>query len=71
MRSKTLFLCAVVLACAALMLASCSSAGRGNGPPPHAPAHGYRNKQRANGVELVYDSGCDSTRTSAQKQKKK
>lgn len=26
-----------------------------HGPPPHAPAHGYRHKQ-ASGVELVYDS---------------
>jgi hypothetical protein len=69
MRSKTLFLCAAVLACAALMLASCSSVRRGNGPPSHAPAHGYRHKNRAKGVELVYDSGCDSTRTSKQKQK--
>jgi len=25
------------------------------GPPPHAPAHGYRHKHR-HGVELVYDS---------------
>lgn len=25
------------------------------GPPPHAPAHGYRYKHR-NGVEMVYDS---------------
>jgi hypothetical protein len=25
------------------------------GPPPHAPAHGYRHKQH--GVELVFDSG--------------
>ena len=25
------------------------------GPPPHAPAHGYRRKYQ--GVELVYDSG--------------
>jgi hypothetical protein len=67
MRAKTLFLCAVVLACAALMLSSCSSVGvyhrssrkigRGNGPPPHAPAHGYRHKHEAKGVELVYDSG--------------
>lgn len=69
MKSKTLFLCAVVLACAALMLASCSSVRRGNGPPSHAPAHGYRNKHRAKSVELVYDSGRDSARTSVQKQK--
>ncbi len=26
------------------------------GPPPHAPAHGYRHKHR-DGVEMVYDSG--------------
>ena len=30
--------------------------GRGHGPPAHARAHGYRNKQVA-GVELSYDSG--------------
>jgi hypothetical protein len=68
MKSKTLFLCAVVLACAALMLVSCSTVGirrrsrvrigRGNGPPPHAPAHGHRHKHAANGLDLVYDSGC-------------
>jgi len=28
--------------------------GRSGGPPPHAPAHGYRRHQ-ADGVELVYD----------------
>ena len=27
-----------------------------SGPPPHAPAHGYRHKH-ADGVKLVYDSG--------------
>ena len=26
------------------------------GPPPHAPAHGYRHKHQ-HGVELEYDSG--------------
>ncbi len=26
------------------------------GPPPHAPAHGYRHKQAEDGVVLVYDS---------------
>lgn len=31
-------------------------AGR-HGPPPHAPAHGYRHKHRNDGVELVFDSG--------------
>ena len=29
----------------------------GHGPPPHAPAHGYRAKY--NGVDLVYDSGIE------------
>ena len=26
------------------------------GPPPHAPAHGYRKKHKQDGVELVFDS---------------
>ena len=62
MRFKSISL-SVVLVCATLMLVSCKSlsigAGSGrkhkHGPPPHAPAHGYRHKQH--GVELVYDSG--------------
>lgn len=29
------------------------------GPPPHAPAHGYRHKQH-HGHDLVYDSGIDA-----------
>ena len=29
---------------------------RDHGPPPHAPAHGYRRKHRDN-VVLVYDAG--------------
>jgi hypothetical protein len=28
---------------------------KGNGPPPHAPAHGYRAKTR-DGIEVVYNS---------------
>lgn len=42
---------------ASLGLASCVgyAPGSGGGPPPHAPAHGYRRKQR--GADLVYDSG--------------
>lgn len=28
-----------------------------HGPPPHAPAHGYRMKHEGDGVELVYDAG--------------
>jgi hypothetical protein len=65
MRFKSISLSVVVLVCAALMLVSCRSisigAGSGrrrvyrHGPPPHAPAHGYRHKYE--GVELVYDSG--------------
>ena len=27
------------------------------GPPPHAPAHGYRHKHGRDGVVLVYDTG--------------
>ena len=30
--------------------------GVGHGPPPHAPAHGYRHKHQ-HGVELEFDSG--------------
>ena len=60
---KVKFLSAVVLACATLMLVSCESLTIGpgsgrrakHGPPPHAPAHGYRHKHQ--GVELVYYSG--------------
>ncbi|MBW2180068.1 MAG: hypothetical protein JRG81_06835 [Deltaproteobacteria bacterium] len=29
---------------------------KGHGPPPHAPAHGYRHKHQQ-GVELSYDTG--------------
>jgi hypothetical protein len=28
----------------------------GNGPPPHAPAHGYRHKHQHDDVEPVFDS---------------
>jgi hypothetical protein len=35
--------------------------GRGHGPPPHAPAHGYRRKHHdahhGGDLELVFDSG--------------
>ncbi len=45
----------------ALMTGACyhyrgAGPGAGHGPPPHAPAHGYRHKQ-ANGLDLIYDSG--------------
>lgn len=35
--------------------APAASPAKGYGPPPHAPAHGYRHKQSTE-VELVYDS---------------
>lgn len=63
MKYKTSLLLAVALGCVALMLVSCESLTigsksvekPGHGPPPRAPAHGYRQKYQ--GVELVYDSG--------------
>ena len=63
MKLKFSFLLAAALTCSTLVLISCRSLAiggpsgrkRGHGPPPHAPAHGYRHKQH--GVELVYDSG--------------
>jgi hypothetical protein len=50
--------------CTLLLTTSCSRYGGhtgpvvvpSNGPPAHAPAHGYRNKQ-VSGVELVFDTG--------------
>jgi hypothetical protein len=62
---KIKFLSIIVLFCIPLMLVSCRGFSIGTrpevkhkskpGPPPHAPAHGYR--QKYHGVELVYDSG--------------
>jgi hypothetical protein len=59
----------VVSIASAALLAACSSSPppstavvvaptthKGHGPPPHAPAHGYRHKH-GDGVNLVYDSG--------------
>lgn len=69
MKHKYSFLLAVTLICASIVLVSCRSARVRRtsshkheqvyvqGPPPHAPAHGYRHKHREHGVELVYDSG--------------
>ena len=66
---KFKILSVVILIYMLLMLVSCRSFSIGTrpargyesrpvlkpGPPPHAPAHGYRRKYQ--GVELVYDSG--------------
>jgi hypothetical protein len=30
---------------------------RGHGPPPHAPAHGYRHKHHRDAADLVFDAG--------------
>lgn len=70
MKHKYSFLFAVALICATMVLVSCRSVRvrrtsshkhgrvqRVQGPPPHAPAHGYRHKHQEHGVELVYDSG--------------
>jgi len=54
----------VTWVCTLLLTTSCSRYAvrtgpvvrPGNGPPAHAPAHGYRNKQ-VSGVELVFDAG--------------
>ena len=64
MSFKTIALFVVTCVCILLMTASCSRYGicdkptvsKGNGPPAHAPAHGYRRKHVA-GMELVFDSG--------------
>jgi hypothetical protein len=63
---KTITLFVVTCACIVLMTSSCSRYGvcheptvvtvsKDNGPPAHAPAHGYRRKH-IDGVELVFDS---------------
>ncbi|MHC4425527.1 MAG: hypothetical protein ACYSYV_05450 [Planctomycetota bacterium] len=64
MKSKILFLAALGLALTTLTFVSCrhrhttvvvgSDRGHVPGPPPHAPAHGYRHKH--GGAEFVYDS---------------
>ena len=62
MKSKRLSLTAVALVCIVLMVISCKSLTinigspwrHRHGPPPHAPAHGYRHKHH--GLELVFDA---------------
>ena len=66
MNIRNNILAVAILICIALIVTSCtrqhkpltyhSSDGKKSyGPPPHAPAHGYRRKHQ-HGVELVYDS---------------
>lgn len=43
------------LACSSVEVGSASRKRRGVGPPPHAPAHGYRRKN-AHGVEIEFDA---------------
>ncbi len=45
-----------VSSCASVTAHPGASGKHGKGPPPHAPAHGYRHKHQ-DGVELVFDSG--------------
>lgn len=59
MKQTNVVLLITVLLSTVLVLTGCHyhrpySPGRGYGPPPHAPAHGYRAKQH--GHDLVYDS---------------
>ena len=68
------FKIALVISFGLFLLAGCNTLGIGiqgprthppktkyqkPGPPPHAPAHGYRHKHHR-GHELVYDSGIDA-----------
>lgn len=61
MNRRNFIHCAGV-ACLALMLPGCYPASvavgpqRSGGPPPHAPAHGYRRKNQ-DGLEMRFDSG--------------
>jgi hypothetical protein len=54
---KPLFF-ALLLSAGAVALPGCVTHphDHGKGPPPHAPAHGYRHKH-ACGADLVYDAG--------------
>lgn len=64
MNGQRLFLFLVISMITVFTLTSCAdvafrhpvSAKPAYGPPPHAPAHGYRHKHH-NGPELVFDSG--------------
>ena len=63
-KNNALYLFVFALVCISVMCVSCTKVAIfgpthetkvGHGPPPHAPAHGYRQKQ-ADGMELVFDS---------------
>jgi hypothetical protein len=55
------FISVFSLGSVAFLLSACASTGimvdqpGGKGPPPHAPAHGYRRKNRQ-GMEMTFDS---------------
>jgi hypothetical protein len=46
----------IAIGCEQVRLTSPRTKSAGHGPPPHAPAHGYRAKT-AHGVEIVFDTG--------------
>lgn len=48
------FLTAAVISSGCLVTSVDRASHRGHGPPPHAPAHGYRQKHA--GTELAFDS---------------
>ena len=64
MKAKLLFLLSLLMACAVPLFTSCgdrhttvavrTGPNHRHGPPPHAPAHGYRHKH--SGSEIIYDS---------------
>ena len=64
MKARLLFLLSLIMVGAIPLLTSCEDShttvavgaghGRGHGPPPHAPAHGYRRKHH--GGEIEFDS---------------
>jgi len=46
--------CLALAACTGPMVIDDGGPGRGHGPPPHAPAHGYR-AQTAHGLAVTFD----------------
>jgi len=62
MKKRRLFLSAVLLLCATILLSSCSTVqvtrrtsgpGIGNGPPAHAPAYGHRRKSESSTTIVI------------------